>query len=63
MKELILNEIEKLKNEEFDGRIKHFMKYNNRYAILKDSVEVVVRLKEGIEATIDITDLIINSKK
>ena len=57
MKELILKEIDNIKEGIFDSRIKEFINHGNKYAILKNSVTVTVRLTSGIEAVIDITDL------
>ena len=59
MKELILKEIENVKEGLFDSRIKEFKNHGNKYAILKDSVTVTVRLTSGIEAVIDVTDLVL----
>ena len=59
MKELVLKEIENIKEGIFDERIKEFINHGNKYAILKDSVTVTVRLTTGIEAVIDVTDLVL----
>lgn len=58
MEELIKDIIQKLKNGKVDKRVKEYM-VHNKYSILKDSVTVTVRMKEGLEAVIDITDLIL----
>ena len=58
MKELIKAEIEKLEKGEVSERVKEYTRYN-AYTILKDSITVTVRLKKGIEAVIDITDLVL----
>ena len=59
MKELILKEIDDIKEGKFDSRVKEFVNHNNQYAILKNSVTVTIRLTTGIEAVIDITDLVL----
>lgn len=59
MKELILREIGDIKVGKFDERVKEYTNHGNKYAILKDSVTVTIRLTSGIEAVIDITDLVL----
>ena len=59
MKELILKEIENLRKGTVSDRVKEFVNHNNKYAILKNSVTVTVRLTEGLEAVIDVTDLVL----
>lgn len=59
MKELILEEIKNLENGIISDRIKEFINHGNKYAILKDSVTVTIRLKSGVEAVIDVTDLVL----
>ena len=58
MEELIKDIIQKLKNGKVDKRVKEYA-VHNKYSILKDSITVTVRMKEGLEAVIDITDLIL----
>lgn len=58
MKELINDVVQNLKNGKVDKRIKEYF-VHNKYSILKDSVTVTVRLKEGLEAVIDVTDLVL----
>ena len=60
IKELILKEIENVKEGIADNRVVEYKNFGNKYAVLKDTAVVVVRLKSGLEVTIDITDLILN---
>lgn len=62
MRELIRKIIEEAKNGTVDPRVKEIVRYDNTYAILKDSVEVRVRLKTGYEISIDVTDLVLNEQ-
>jgi len=59
MEKLIKEEIENLKKGIVSDRVKEFINHNNKYAILKDSITVTIRLTCGKEAVIDITDLIL----
>lgn len=58
MEELIKDIIQQLKNSKVDKRVKEFI-VHHKYAILKDEVLVTVRMKEGLEAVIDVTDLVL----
>lgn len=61
MEQLIKEEIENIKNGIISDRVKEFVNHSNKYAILKDSITVTIRLTCGKEATIDITDLILKN--
>lgn len=58
MKELIKTTIDELKAGKVSERVKEYSMHN-KYAILKDSVTVTVRLTNGLEAVIDVTDLVL----
>lgn len=58
MEELIKDIIQQLKNGKVDKRVKEFI-VHPKYAILKDEVLVTVRMKEGLEAVIDVTNLVL----
>ena len=58
MEELVKDIIQNLKNGKVDKRVKEYM-VHNKYSILKDSATITIRLKEGLEATIDVTDLVL----
>ena len=63
MEQLINEILNKIKNKELDKRVKEY-DIHPKYAILNNEVFVTVRLKEGLEVKIDVTDLInINSNK
>lgn len=58
MKELIKETISELKEGKVSERVKEYTMHP-KYAIVKDSVTVTVRLTNGMEAVIDVTDLVL----
>jgi len=58
LEEVLKKEIKSIKEGKIDSkRIVSYFNFNNPYAILKPKITVEVELKQGVKASIDISDL------
>jgi len=58
IEELIKYTIKELKEKRITDRVVNYLDYGSKYAILNDYVKIHIGLKDGVEAYIDITDLV-----
>ena len=56
LEQLINQQITNVRNGIVDKRVDSFTDFKNKYVILKSKITVTIELKEGITATIDVTD-------
>lgn len=56
LEQLIKQQIKNLNNGVVDKRVNSYVDFKSKYAILKPTVTIEIALKNGIKATIDISD-------